>query len=127
MEIVVLDGSVAGERFEDGDFDAWGPAGGSAGRLRWLIGDAAAPSSNGYRSPELIRLADQLEATLIPEVRDSIRREMWPIFHEDVPVLFLGPNIWYSAAHERVRGLESPNRVFAVSHMEDLWIEAAGR
>lgn len=123
MEIVTLDGALARGRFEDGDFDAYGPTGGAAGRLRVLLGDSDAPSAAGYRNLELLRLADQLESTLIPEEQDSIRREMWPIFHEDVPVLFLGPNVFYSAAHKRVRGLESPSRVFAVSNMEELWVE----
>jgi peptide/nickel transport system substrate-binding protein len=123
MEILTLDGSLGRTRFDEGDFEAWGPAGGAAGRLRWILGRPGEPSSIGYRNDELLQLADEYEATLIPEKQDSILRAMWPIFHEDVPVLFLRPNVWYGAAHRRVRGLESPRRVTAVSHMEELWIE----
>ena len=48
---------------------------------------------------------------------------MWPIFQQDVPVTYLLPQIWFNAAHRRVKGLSSPYRVWAETHMDQLWLE----
>jgi len=74
----------------------------------------------------LLVLLEAFASTVDPANQDSLLREMWPIFQEDVPVTFLLPQIWFNAASKRVRGLSSPHRVWAETHMDELWIEEEG-
>jgi len=43
-------------------------------------------------------------------VQDSLYREMAAIFHRDQPMTFVLPEIRFAVAHERIRGLRSPDR-----------------
>lgn len=96
---------------------------GSEGRLR-VLGDSLTGFPNiGYRDARLTQLARQFFSTMIPERQDSLFREIWPILQADAPVLVLWPQVFYTAAHRPVKGMESPHRVFAVSHMDELWLE----
>jgi peptide/nickel transport system substrate-binding protein len=129
LEIQSLQGGVAGERFRDGDYQAYGIEGSRAGPrfLTRLLGEALEGASHiGYRAPDLARIGHALQTAMIPEVQDSLHREMWAILHEDVPVLFLGAQVFFSAAHTRVQGMKSPTRVWAVSYMDELWVEEEG-
>jgi hypothetical protein len=76
----------------------------------------------GYRNDRLFELATALDTTLIPSRRDSIVREMWPVFQSDLPVISLGPRVYFTLAREHVQGLRSPHRVWVESHLADLWV-----
>jgi len=60
---------------------------------------------------------------IIPEDMDEICRQTWPIFQEDQPVLFLLPDLWLSAAHKKVKGLQNRTALWSGASMPDLWIE----
>ena len=125
LQLRPMAAEAAQRRFASGDYEVYGIDG--FGNIRYfqrLLGDALGGLPNiGYRNAELTRLARELRGTVLPEKRDSLYRETWPILQADAPTLTLHPQVFWTAAHWKVRGLESPNRVFAVSHMEELWIE----
>jgi peptide/nickel transport system substrate-binding protein len=128
VEIQPVQRHVAEERLATGDYGAFGLA--IIGETFWstLLGDGfEGGSPTGYWNSRLAELAMELQQTLVPEEQDRINREMWPILHEEVPVLFLGPGAWFTAAHRRVRGLESPLRAFPETLMGELWIEEDNR
>ena len=54
---------------------------------------------------------------------DAIYRRLMPIFQADLPLTYLYPACFYTAAHRRVHGLSSPHRADPVWYMEDLWLE----
>lgn len=59
--------------------------------------------------------------------RDSIYRELWPIFQAETPMTPLFPALWTFIAHRRIRGLSSPHRADPLWYMEDLWVEDDGQ
>ena len=130
LEIQPMQVSATRERFRAGEFDAHGPGTGQVGSVRFwrdLLGEKGeGDGATGYQNDRLFHLAQALDTTLVPARRDSIVQAMWPIFREEVPVISLGPRVYFTLAHERVKGLRSPDRVWAESHMADLWIEKEG-
>jgi peptide/nickel transport system substrate-binding protein len=128
VEIQPVQRHVAQDRLATGDYGAFGLA--IVGESFWstLLGDGfEGGSPTGYRNSRLAELATALQQTLIPEEQDRIYREMWPILQEDVPVLFLGPGAWFTTAHRRIKGLQSPLRAFPETLMGELWIEEEDR
>jgi peptide/nickel transport system substrate-binding protein len=83
-------------------------------------------SALGYLNEQMNALADAMATAIIPEDMDEICRGTWPIFQEDQPVLFLLPDLWLSAAHQKVKGLQSGTGVGIVSNILDIWIEEEG-
>jgi peptide/nickel transport system substrate-binding protein len=89
-------------------------------RLRRYFGEN---SPMGYRNPIVSRLIDSLATAVEPDAQDRLYGEITRIFREDVPATFLIPRVATVAASQRVRGLQSPFRVFPSRIMAELWIE----
>ena len=87
------------------------------------VGMRVQGSPIGYANPKVIALLKQLRVAFNPDEEDRIYRELWPIFHADLPVTFLHPLVQPMVAQRRVRGLSSPWRADPVWHMDDLWLE----
>jgi ABC-type transport system substrate-binding protein len=75
----------------------------------------------GYVNPEASRLRDAAWFTIDKDEVDLSMEQLWKIFAEDVPVTYLYPNLSYSAAHRRVKGLKNGQDI--LSTIEHLWIE----
>jgi len=124
VEILPLAPPVARDRWAKGDIGArlWQQTL-SPGALRNLLGSN---SNIGYQNPRIAALIDSLETRIEPEEQARLHRAIMEILREDVPVTFLMPRVVTVAARRRVRGLESPFKVFPNRHMEELWIEEEG-
>jgi peptide/nickel transport system substrate-binding protein len=129
LQVITEIETVGRERFNNGEaelFDVEGAGAGGLGLLRSLLGREPRNSLElGFDSPELVRLADELERTFDLDERDRIYREMWPIFLEQAPVLFWFRTGYCQVAHRRVRGLSSPYRWSPETSMAELWLEEA--
>ena len=125
MEIHSLVPAVARARWDSGEMGArlWRQTL-SPGALRNLFG---AESTIGYQNSRIPPLIDSLETRLEPEEQARLHRALTEILREDVPVTFLMPRVVTVAAHRRIRGLQSPLKVFPSRHMEELWIEEEGQ
>lgn len=77
----------------------------------------------GYENPRAAELLRALEETVDPDARDSLYRELMPIFEAEQPATFLFRMANYWVAHRRVRGLSSPWRADPLMNLEHLWIE----
>ncbi|HYO46015.1 MAG TPA: hypothetical protein VEY33_04940 [Gemmatimonadota bacterium] len=80
----------------------------------------------GYANPRVAELLERAAASMNPEERDRIYRELWPIFQEELPMTPLYPARWTHVVHRRVRGLSSPFRADPLWYAEELWLEEEG-
>jgi len=121
MEILAMEPAAARARWARGDIGArlWQQTL-SPGALRNLLGSN---SNIGYQNLRIPALIDSLETQIEPDEQARLHRAITEILREDVPVTFLMPRVVTVAAHRRVRGLESPFKVFPSRHMEELWME----
>lgn len=110
MEIQPL--STVAERIETGDFEAAY----NSQRNNWGLGLwAESPEENrwGYfdsRLSELYQQSRQVERWRDEALQDSLYLEMARIFRRDQPLTIVLPEIRFSVAHERIKGLRSPDR-----------------
>ena len=103
MEILTADTGVVNQRVNRGEFEAairpWG-----------LVYGTKLLKTIGYEDPELndlaVKLADQPYHALLEEERAMYER-VHAIFQRDVPVTYLGPRIFPTVAHRRIKGLSS--------------------
>lgn len=58
-----------------------------------------------------------------PDVREALYREISSLLREDPPVLWLHRRVTMRAAHRRVRGLRSPDRVNPILALRHIWLE----
>ena len=72
---------------------------------------------------ELFRLINEAENDWAPDWRERLFQELVPIFQRDVPVTILYPQVFFTIAHHRLRGLSSPFSASPERIMEHLWIE----
>ncbi len=114
MEIVVVEGSVLRSRHVQGKFDAFLVRFGTFG-FDWGFG--------GYDNPDLNRLIKAAYWSEDLDAYDRNTRKTWPIYQKDFPWLFLYPQVNYTVAHKRLRGLKTPSRIYPAQVMEGLWIE----
>jgi len=125
MEILSMDMLAGRDRWGRGDFDAaivTSLGGENANSI--IFGKK---SRLGYAN---LRVSDLLERTttnMNPDERDSIYRELWPIFQAEIPMTPLYPAQWTYVAHRRIRGLSSPHRADPLWYMEELWVEEDGQ
>ena len=91
----------------------------------WMGMDSVfgATSQIGYRNPEMHRLIDEATGTLDPEQLDRIYSRIMELCIEDVPVTFLGIQVYYVVAHKRVRGFPAVLTKYPMEYVEGLWIE----
>jgi peptide/nickel transport system substrate-binding protein len=121
VEILTMDMSAGRDRWRQGAFDAAivTHLPGEAGHLA-LYGTG---SSLGYANPRVAELLERAAASMNPEERDGIYRELWPIFQAELPMTPLYPARWTHIVHRRVRGLSLPFRADPLWYAEDLWLE----
>lgn len=121
MEIQTMDMSAGRERWRRGEFDAAivTSLGGESGNGT-LFGSS---SLIGYANEKVSRLLARAATSMNSNERDSIYRELWPIFQAETPMTPLFPALWTFIAHRRIRGLSSPHRADPLWYMEDLWVE----
>ena len=118
MEIQTLPGPMViwQTKLKTGDFEAaiswWNPG---------MYASFGPESFLGYRNDDVYALLDILQVEQNPAVIDSLYRELWPHFQEDIPVTFLGPRVNLFVSDRRLRGLSSPHRGDPIWYMEDLW------
>jgi peptide/nickel transport system substrate-binding protein len=127
VTIETLGGGIR-QRVEEGDFETTI----AVGRDMYMLGQIreeatgaqARPTSfTGYDGAEIGALAAALDTAFVPESRERLYRAIWRIWQEDLPATYLVNRVLVSVAHRRIRGLSSPHRAFAASHMHELWIE----
>lgn len=119
-EVLELEPRVLSDRARSREFaallDRIDPA-----RLSRLIGEG---SLGGFRHERAAHLRTGIEGSLSPRRRDSLHRELMPIFRSEQPATFLFPEVMQVVAHRRVRGLSSlPPGVAPLMEAEHLWIE----
>ncbi|HUF64748.1 MAG TPA: ABC transporter substrate-binding protein [Gemmatimonadaceae bacterium] len=110
------------QRIDDGDFEA---------AITFLVAHLplrhsayfGEGSPTGYSPPRVTELLRAAQVTMDLAERDVIYRELAEIFHADVPVTFLYPNVENWVVNRRVRGLESPFRAHPLMHLAELWLE----
>ncbi|HYN81762.1 MAG TPA: ABC transporter substrate-binding protein [Gemmatimonadaceae bacterium] len=125
MEILSMDMLAGRDRWRRGEFDA--------AIVTSLGGENANPIIFGKKSLlgyANLRVGDLLERTttsMNPDERDSIYRELWPIFQAEIPMTPLYPAQWTYVVHRRVRGLSSPFRSDPLWYMDELWVEEDGQ
>ena len=117
MNIQFVEQSSIYEEMRKGRFDAalvpYQRGGTLFGERSWV----------GYTNAAAASLIDRFEATLDPDIRDAILRDLTMICRADVPVTFLCPWVGTTVVDRRVRGLTSLWGADPVQHMEDLWLE----
>lgn len=125
MEIQTMDMSAGRDRWRRGEFDAAivTSLGGESGNGT-LFGSR---SLIGYANEKVSRLLGRAATSMNSDERDSIYRELWPIFQNEIPMTPLFPALWTFVAHRRIRGLSSPHRADPLWYMEDLWVEDGAR
>lgn len=72
---------------------------------------------------ELERLLSRSAEALDPAERARLQRQTAEILRAELPVTFLYPLVFYTAAHRRLRGLSSPDRSSPEGHADALWLE----
>jgi peptide/nickel transport system substrate-binding protein len=78
----------------------------------------------GCRNPALFQLLDAARATVDPEKRDQLYRQLSGTFQADVPVTLLTAAAESTIASRRIRGLDNhPYRGDLTQCMDDLWLE----
>lgn len=91
--------------------------GGRAGHQAYL----GRESLIGYHNPRVAELLDSALVTLDPDALDAIYREIMPLVEADMPMTMLAPQVAFTIAHQRVRGLE--DAMYPEAAIERLWLE----
>ncbi len=119
MSVMVLDPKVSNPDFEAGFFSLTNNIQGWFG-LDSVFG---ATSQVGYRNPEMHRLIGEARGTVDPQQLDRVYSRIMELCREDVPVTFLGIQVYYVVAHRRVRGFPPVLTKYPMEYVEHLWIE----
>ena len=113
---------AAGDRFWAGEVDA--------AMFRVSLGAIArafeSDSPVGFDDPELIRHWEAANAVWNLEERRHHLNMVMRRFREMFPVTALLPDVQFSVAHRRVKGLRSPDKGDLVEFLSELWIEEPG-
>ncbi|HUP20929.1 MAG TPA: hypothetical protein VM778_13405, partial [Gemmatimonadota bacterium] len=121
MELEVNERTVTRDRVRAGEFDAYlGAIGNAPGGLHRSFG---AESRLRYRNAAVARLVEEARNEPHPELRDRLYARIGERLREDPPVMWLFPQVGMRAAHRRVRGLRSPDRVSEILSLRHLWLE----
>jgi peptide/nickel transport system substrate-binding protein len=110
---------AAGQRFWGGEVDA------AMFRvsLEAIARAFESGSPVGFDDPDLIRHWEAANAVWNPEERRHHLNKVMTRFRELLPVTVLLPDVQFSVAHRRVKGLRSPDRGDLVEFLGQLWIE----
>lgn len=115
MEIQTLAMSVISDRRVSGDYEAL--------IQNFSLYALENKRISGYSNPKLFKLLDAAKGDWAPDWRDQLFLKLMPIFQEDVPVTILYPQVLFTIAHRRLRGLSSPFHASPERIMAHLWIE----
>jgi peptide/nickel transport system substrate-binding protein len=121
MEVVMLEEALMWEKLQAGDFEALlfrhQARAGAQSR------DFGRENRTGYRSPAAFDVIDRIMATADPDEEDRLYGELAEIFRAELPLtrLVFRPGVTF--AHRRIRGLSTPFRADANTHMEELWVK----
>jgi peptide/nickel transport system substrate-binding protein len=121
MDVVMLEDALMWEMLKAGDFEAllFRHQPGPEAQRR----DFGRENRTGYQSPAAFDIIDRIMITADPDEEDRLYGELAEIFSAELPLtrLVWDPSVTF--AHQRVRGLSTPFRADANTHMEDLWVE----
>lgn len=117
-ELAAMDLNIIRDRWRSGEFEAI-VAIVDHDRMPRLFGEA---STLGFRHERTARLLEAAGAAVDPARRDSLYRELVPIFRQEQPATFLFPLVHQVIAHRRVRGFSGFQRDI-LRAAEHLWIE----
>lgn len=121
MELEVNERTVTRDRVRAGRFDSYlGAIGNAPGGLHRAFGSE---SRLGYQNAAVAALVEEARAETDPDRRDSVYARASERLREDPPVMWLFPQVGMRAAHRRVRGLRSPDRVSEILSLRHLWLE----
>ncbi|MGH7562828.1 MAG: ABC transporter substrate-binding protein [Gemmatimonadota bacterium] len=121
MEVVMLEEALMWEKLIGGDFEALFFRHQPGPEAQWR--DFGRENRIGYRSPAAFEVINRIMATGDPDEEDRLYLELAEIFRAELPLtrLVFRPDVTF--AHRRVRGLSTPFRADANTHMEELWVE----
>ena len=85
--------------------------------------DFGRENRTGYRSPAAFDIIDRIMATADPDEEDRLYGELAEILRAELPLTRLVFMHDVTFAHRRIRGLSTPFRADANTHMEELWAE----
>ena len=88
--------------------------------IREYLGDN---SYLGYSNPVLNNLFDQMDATGDKNKIDSLYKETFSIFENDMPVTFILPLVQTHIVNKNIKGLQNKVKPDPVWFLESLWIE----
>lgn len=77
----------------------------------------------GLEAPDLIAVASAIDTAFAPESLARLHASFWRLWQEELPATYLVNNVQVAVAHRRIRGLSSPYRIYATTHMHELWVE----
>ncbi|MEX2526561.1 MAG: ABC transporter substrate-binding protein [Gemmatimonadota bacterium] len=121
MMLEVQEPNVTRDRVRLGAFDAYlGGFGNAPGGLHFALGDE---SRIRYRNAAVAALVREARTEPDPDRRDRLYGCISHHLHDDPPALWLFPQVGMRAAHRRVRGLRSPDRVAEILSLRHLWLE----
>jgi peptide/nickel transport system substrate-binding protein len=97
---------------------------------RFLFRELTHVVQNDWRAPVGFEASAEITQALVAS-EQAWEREEWRalvqealrLFREEVPVLVLYPGTAISIAHRKVKGLATPDRVFLIDFLRELWIE----
>jgi ABC-type transport system substrate-binding protein len=93
--------------------------------LGLLAGQYRDDSSVGFDDAGFVGHWEKANAAFDPDERRRHLEAAMSRFRELLPVTVLLPDVQFSVAHRRVRGLRSPDRGDVVEFLSELWIEKA--
>jgi peptide/nickel transport system substrate-binding protein len=124
VEIENLAHPVRGERHLTGQFDLSLEPRSLDGLFGIMLGEPLGVNPlGGYFNPALVDLVASVREAVDPNERERLYREMWSLFKNEVPIIYLLPQVAFNVTHRRVKGLRSPHWVWPEMHMGELWIE----
>jgi hypothetical protein len=103
-----VDGALRTQRISAGDFEAVFVDHLMTNLTSLVVQDRllGRESVIGYEQEELFQILGAMRETVDPEEQEQLHRQLWPVLQEDLPVLFLYPTVWWTAADRRVLGLD---------------------
>jgi peptide/nickel transport system substrate-binding protein len=108
MQLQPVDGALRTQRISAGDFEAVFVDHLMTNLTSLVVQDRllGRESVIGYEQEELFQILGAMRETVDPEEQEQLHRQLWPVLQEDLPVLFLYPTVWWTAADRRVLGLD---------------------
>ena len=121
MDIELLETSVVLSRQRSGDFEAAIGLGGVApGRL---LADFGAGGTTGYRNSRVAELLERQQTAADPQELGLLADEIYQIFRQEQPAMFLFPSIRPWVVNRRLHGLSTPWVADPIGYLDRLRIK----